>query len=107
MDADFTRPDQRLDSTTEGGASRVSFEVIDLGTFVRQWAVQSPKIGWLLGAGASAAARGTNRNQIMMDLLLRMYADAHRLVRQTLSLSEDTDVHRIRAITTTRTACHR
>lgn len=74
----------------------MSFEVVDLGTFVRQWAVQSPMIGWLLGAGASAAARVPTANHIMMDLLLRMYADAHHLVRQKFSLSEVRDVDRVR-----------
>lgn len=73
------------------------FKVVDLGTFVRQWAVQSSKIGWFLGAGASAAARVPTADHIMMDLLLRMYADAHGLVRQKLSLSEAADVDRIRA----------
>lgn len=76
---------------------RVSFDVIDLGTFVRQWSVQSPKMGWLLGAGASAAARVPTADHIMMDLLVRMYADAHHLVRQNLSLSEMTNVERVRA----------
>ncbi|WP_299056765.1 SIR2 family protein [uncultured Nocardioides sp.] len=71
-------------------------DVIDLGTFVRQWAVQSPKVGWLLGAGASAAARVPTADHIMMDLLLRLYADAHQVVRQSLSLSEARDVERIR-----------
>jgi hypothetical protein len=75
----------------------MSFDVVELGTFVRQWAVQSPKIGWLLGAGASAAAKVPTADHIMMDLLLRMYADAHQLVRQRLSLSDGADVERIRA----------
>ncbi len=74
----------------------MSFEVVDHGTFARQWAVQSPKIGWLLGAGASAAARVPTADHVMMDLLLRMYADAHQLVRQSLSLSEARDADRIR-----------
>ena len=74
----------------------MSFEVVEVGTFVRQWAVQCPKIGWLLGAGASAAARVPTADHIMMDLLLRMYADAHGLIRQKLSLSEARDVERIR-----------
>lgn len=74
----------------------MSLQVVDLGTFVRQWAVQGAKVGWLLGAGASAAARVPTADHIMMDLLLRMYADAHQLVRQSLSLSEARDVERIR-----------
>jgi len=73
------------------------FKVVDLGTFVRQWAVQNSKIGWFLGAGSSAAARVPTADHIMMDLLLRMYANAHGLVRQKLSLSEAADVDRIRA----------
>lgn len=35
----------------------MSFDVVDHRAFARQWAVQNSKIGWLLGAGASAAAR--------------------------------------------------
>ncbi len=75
----------------------MSFDVIDLGTFARESAVQSSKIGWLLGAGASASARVPTAHHVMMDLLLRMYADAHQLVRQNLSLSEAADVDRVRA----------
>ncbi|MBM7510292.1 hypothetical protein JOE61_004106 [Nocardioides salarius] len=74
----------------------MSLQVADLGTFARQWAVQGAKVGWLLGAGASAAARVPTADHIMMDLLLRMYADAHGLVRQSLSLAEARDVERIR-----------
>lgn len=74
----------------------MSFDVVDVGTFVRQWAVQSPKVGWLLGAGASAAARVPTAEHIMMDLLLRLYADAHQIVRQSLSLAERRDVDQIR-----------
>lgn len=69
---------------------------MDLGTFARQWTVHGPKMGWLVGAGASAAAKVPTADHIMMDLLLRMYADAHQLVRQSLSLSEARDVERIR-----------
>lgn len=74
----------------------MSVQVVDLGTFARQWAVQGAKVGWLLGAGASAAARVPTADHVMMDLLLRMYADAHHLVRQSLSLAESRDVERIR-----------
>ena len=74
----------------------MSFDVVDHRAFARQWAVQNSKIGWLLGAGASAAARVPTADHIMMDLLLRMYADAHQLVRQKLSLSEARDRDRIR-----------
>lgn len=74
----------------------MSLQVVDLGTFARQWAVQGSKVGWLLGAGASAAARVPTADHVMMDLLLRMYADAHHLVRQSLSLAEARDVERIR-----------
>ena len=73
------------------------FNVVDLGTFSRQWAVQGSRVGWLLGAGASAAAQVPTANHIMMDLLLRMYSDAHQLVRQNLSLAEAKDVDRIRS----------
>jgi len=73
----------------------MSFKEVDLGTFARQWAVQGPKVGWLLGAGASASANVPTAYHIMMDLLLRMYADAHHLVRQNLSLAEASDVQRI------------
>lgn len=75
----------------------MSFEVIDGSAFVRQWVVQGARIGWLLGAGASAAAQVPTADHITMDLLLRMYADAHQLVRQRLSLAEAADVDRIRA----------
>jgi hypothetical protein len=66
----------------------VSVEIVDLGTFARQWAVEGRRIAWLLGAGASASARVPTASQIVLDLLARMYAAAHGLVLQELNLGD-------------------
>lgn len=42
------------------------------------------RVAWLLGAGASAAAGLPTASQIRDDLLLRVYAERHNLVRQNL-----------------------
>lgn len=42
------------------------------------------RVAWLLGAGASAAAGLPTASQIRDDLLLRVYAERHKLVRQNL-----------------------
>jgi len=61
---------------------------IDLGTFARQWAVEGRRIAWLLGAGASSAAGVPTANHIVVDLLYRLYADAHGLVLQDLNIAD-------------------
>lgn len=66
----------------------MSADVVDLGTFTRQWAVEGRRIGWLLGAGASASARVPTASQIVLDLLARMYAAAHGVVLQNLNLGD-------------------
>ena len=33
----------------------MSVDVVDLGTFTRQWAVEGRRIAWLFGAGASVS----------------------------------------------------
>lgn len=63
-------------------------QVVDRGTFVRAWAVQTKRFAWLLGAGASAAAGIPTATQIRDDLLLRVYAERHHLVREDLSLND-------------------
>jgi hypothetical protein len=68
----------------------MSVEVVDLGTFTRQWAVEGRRIGWLLGAGASVSAQVPTAGQIVLDLLSRLYADAHHLVHQGLNLGDET-----------------
>jgi len=66
----------------------VSMEVVDLGRFARQWAVEGRRIAWLLGAGASAAAGVPTAGQIVVDLLARLYTDAHGLVLQEAKLAD-------------------
>ncbi|WP_182878594.1 SIR2 family protein [Mycobacteroides abscessus] len=63
--------------------------MVDLGTFSRQWAVEGRRIAWLFGAGASASARVPTAGQIVLDLLSRLYADAHHLVLQDLNLGDE------------------
>lgn len=63
-------------------------DAIELGAFARSWAVQRRQIGWLLGAGASAAAGVPAARQIIDDLLLRLYADAYGVVRQHLDVTD-------------------
>ena len=60
------------------------------GTFVRAWAVKPQRFAWLLGAGASALAGLPTATQIRDDLLLRLYADRHGLVRQNLHPNDPT-----------------
>jgi hypothetical protein len=59
-------------------------EVVDQGVFVRAWAVQTRRVAWLLGAGASAAAGLPTATQIRDDLLLRLFAERHGLLRENL-----------------------
>lgn len=68
----------------------MSVEVVDLGPFARQWAVEGRRIAWLFGAGASASAQVPTASQIVLDLLSRLYADAHHLVYQDLNLGDET-----------------
>lgn len=68
----------------------MSVAVVDLGTFSRQWAVEGRRIAWLFGAGASASAQVPTASQIVLDLLSRLYADAHHLVHQDLNLGDET-----------------
>ena len=66
----------------------MSAEVVDLGTFTRQWAVEGRRVAWLLGAGASASANVPTAGQITVDLLARLYAAAHGIVLQSLNLGD-------------------
>lgn len=68
----------------------MSVEVVDLGAFARQWAVEHRRVAWLLGAGTSVSAQVPTASQIVLDLLARLYADAHHLVRQDLNLGDET-----------------
>jgi hypothetical protein len=68
----------------------MSVAVVDLGTYARQWAVEGRRIAWLFGAGASASAQVPTAGQIVLDLLSRLYADAHHLVHQDLNLGDET-----------------
>ena len=63
-------------------------DVVELGAFARAWAVEGRRVAWLLGAGASASAGVPTAAQIVDDLLLRLYAAAHRLVRQAIELTD-------------------
>lgn len=71
-------------------------EVVDLGVFVRAWAVQARRMAWLLGAGASASAGVPTAAQIIDDLLLRLYADEFGIVRQALDVADPAVADRIR-----------
>lgn len=64
--------------------STLRVDLEDQGIFVRAWAVKPQRFAWLLGAGASALAGLPTATQIRDDLLLRLYADRHGLVRQNL-----------------------
>ena len=67
----------------------MSVAVVDLGTFSRQWAVEGRRIAWLFGAGASASAQVPTAGRVVLDLLSRLYADAHHLVHQDLNLGDE------------------
>jgi SIR2-like domain len=72
-------------------------QVATLGEFARAWAVQTRRIGWLLGAGASAAAGVPTAAGIVSDLLLRRYAADFNLVRQHLDPADPAVMARVRA----------
>jgi hypothetical protein len=72
-------------------------QVATLGEFARAWAVQTRRIGWLLGAGASAAAGVPTATGIVDDLLLRRYAADFNLVRQHLDPADPAVMTRVRA----------
>jgi hypothetical protein len=63
-------------------------DVVDQGVFTRTWAVAPERFAWLLGAGTSAAAGLPTATQIRDDLLLRVYAERHSLVRQNLNAND-------------------
>jgi len=73
----------------------VGAEVVDLGVFSRQWAIEGRRVAWFLGAGASAAASVPTASQIVMDLLARMFADVHGLILQDLNLGDPGQRERI------------
>lgn len=60
-------------------------KVVDLPTFARAWAVNPTGFGWLLGAGASAAAGVPTADQISDELLLQLYTSEHGLERDAVS----------------------
>lgn len=66
------------------GMSPSRVDVVDQGTFARAWAVSPTRFAWLLGAGASAAAGLPTATQIRDDLLLNLYAERNKLVRENL-----------------------
>jgi len=66
----------------------LSVDTLDQGDFVRAWAVQPRRFAWLLGAGASASAGLRTANQVRDDLLLRVYAERHGLIRQNLNAND-------------------
>ncbi|CCH88519.1 conserved protein of unknown function [Modestobacter italicus] len=72
-------------------------EVVSLGEFARAWAVHTRRIGWLLGAGASAAAGVPTAARIVDDLLLRLYAADFQQVRQNLDPGDPAVMARVRA----------
>jgi hypothetical protein len=72
-------------------------QLATLGEFARAWAVQTRRIGWLLGAGASAAAGVPTAAGIVSDLLLRRYAADFSLVRQHLDPADPAVMTRVRA----------
>jgi hypothetical protein len=68
-------------------------KVVDLPTFARAWAVNPTGFGWLLGAGASAAAGIPTADQISDELLLRLYISESGLDRDAVSAT-DLDLRR-------------
>src|SRR5680860_959817 len=63
-------------------------DVVGQGTFARAWAVSPTRFAWLLGAGASAAAGLPTATQIRDDLLLDLYAERHKLLRENLHAND-------------------
>lgn len=55
---------------------------------MRAWTVQPQRFAWLLGAGTSASAGLRTATQIRDDLLLRVYAERHGLVRQNMNAND-------------------
>lgn len=66
--------------TTSGG--------IDLPAFARLYELRAPRIGWLLGAGASSAAGVATASQATWDWKARIYATEKRIQYASLDLAD-------------------
>jgi hypothetical protein len=61
---------------------------IDLPAFARLYELRAPRIGWLLGAGASAAAGVATASQATWDWKARIYATEKRVRYVALDLAD-------------------
>lgn len=61
---------------------------IDLPAFARLYELRAPRIGWLLGAGASAAAGIATASQATWDWKARIYATVKRIPYAALDLAD-------------------
>ncbi len=72
-----------------GAGGRVATRTgIDLPTFARLYELRAPRIAWLLGAGASAAAGVATAGQATWDWKARIYASEKRIRYVTLDLAD-------------------
>ena len=75
-----------------GHAARVRVTApsgIDLPAFARLYELRAPRIGWLLGAGASAAAGVATASQATWDWTARIYATEKRIRASSRPRSDD------------------
>lgn len=61
---------------------------IDLPAFARLYELRAPRIGWLLGAGASSAAGVATASQATWDWKARIYATEKRIQYASLDLAD-------------------
>lgn len=69
--------------------------VVALEQFATTWAVQRPRLAWLLGAGASASAGVPLASSIRDQLLVDRYAAIHKMVRQDLDEGDPALLERV------------
>ncbi len=71
-----------------GGGRAATSGGIDLPAFARLYGMRAPRIGWLLGAGASAAAGIPTAGQATWDWKALIYATERRIPRAALDLAD-------------------
>ena len=70
------------------GAEPSSLPVVDVATFARLYDMQAPRISWLFGAGASAAAGVPTAWQATWDWKRRIYSSEKNIRLTALDLAD-------------------
>lgn len=77
------------------GGSSASSSAIDLSAFARLYEMRAPRIAWLFGAGASAAAGVPTAYQAIWDWKARIYATEKNIRLSALDLADPLVLDRI------------